>query len=164
LRIAVIAAIGRNRELGKDGKLPWHIKEDLKRFREITMGNVIVMGRKTYESLPGKLDGRTIIVLTTQTDYNPKDDDVLVFHSVGEIIMYCYLHKVETMYCAGGGEVYKHFLPLADQLYLTKVDASYDADTYFEWNENEWINIQGTLYEKTKSRPALEIGYYERTK
>lgn len=162
MKIAIIAAIGKNGELGKDGKLPWHLPEDLKYFKRMTMDHVVVMGRKTYESIPKKLEGRTIIVLTTQIDYKLKydDEDALVFNSVGEIIHYCYSHDVETLYVAGGGAMYKHFLPLADQLYLTQVDAEFDADVYFpELHKDEW-QLRSTKWASAQDTYCFE--YYER--
>jgi dihydrofolate reductase len=161
MKIVVIAAIGRNGELGKDGKLPWHLPADLQHFKRITDGQVVVMGRKTYESLPKKLENRTIIVVTTQTDY--KAEDALVFNSIGEVMHYAHTHDLETLYVAGGGEIYKHFLPLADAMILTKVAAEYDADTYFHFNENEWESKSITTPpEGVQGEPKFYFEYYER--
>lgn len=134
MKIAVIAAIGKNGELGKDGKLPWHISADLKQFKRVTGGNVVVMGRKTFQSLPVPIKDRTIIVLSTKesvcsTVSHPCN--VLIMNTMAEVIEYAYKHNLETLYIAGGGEMYKHFLPIADALYLTRVDAEFDADVYF---------------------------------
>jgi dihydrofolate reductase len=136
MRTVLIAAIGRNGELGKDGRLPWHLPEDLRHFKQVTSGQVVVMGRKTYESLPRRLDNRTVIVVTTQKDY--RADDAIVFNSVGEVMEYAHKQDLETLYIAGGGEMYKHFLPLADALLLTRVDQEYNADTFLDIDYSDW--------------------------
>lgn len=166
MRIVVIAAIGRNGELGKDGKLPWHIKADLQHFKQVTDGQVVTMGRKTYETLPKKLENRTIIVLTTKAPYEIAidDPDVIVMNTVGEIMEYAHKQNLETLYIAGGGMIYKHFLPLADAMWLTTVDQEYDADTFFEWNDTEWELSHGTMYQETETTPFINIGYYERNR
>jgi dihydrofolate reductase len=165
MRIALIAAIGRNGELGKEGKLPWHLPQDLKFFKQVTTGQVVVMGRKTYESLPSLLLDRTIIILTTQTNYKPDAPNTLVFHSVGEILHCAYLHEVETLYVAGGGEIYKHFLPLADSMYLTHVAAEFDADTFLDVNYGDWQSKSITTPpDGVATEPKFYFEYYERKK
>jgi dihydrofolate reductase len=164
MRIALIAAIGRNGELGKEGKLPWYLPQDLKFFKQVTTGQVVVMGRKTFETLPNQLLDRTIIVLTTQ-DLVVKSPDVLVFHSVGEVLHYAYLHEVETLYVAGGGEIYKHFLPLADSMYLTHVAAEFDADTFLNVNYGDWESKSITTPpDGVATEPKFYFEYYERKK
>ena len=135
--ISLIAAIGKNRELGKNGDLIFHIKEDMKYFKEMTMGHKVLMGRKTWESLPGKLTGRENIVISRHEV--PGAD--LVIHNLGE-----YLQEnadtEEEIFVIGGGMVYFEALPYARNLYLTEVDVEVEgADSYFP-------EFDRSLYEK----------------
>src|SRR3989344_4027447 len=139
-RVAIIAAIGKNRELGLHGKLLWYIPEDMRRFKEITTGHPVIMGRKTWESLPEKfrpLPGRTNIVVTRQANY-----EVL-----GAIVANSFENAravskrapgSEEMFVIGGGELYAAALPYATRLYLPLVDATTDADTFFPPYETEF--------------------------
>lgn len=137
MKMAVVAAVGLRGELGRNGELPWRIKEDLAFFKQLTTDQVVVMGRKTYDSIGKALPNRTVIVLTTQEGYDLKD--AIVMNSVGEVMKFAHSNNLDNLYIAGGGEMYKHFLPLADLLYLTVVDARFDADTYFPVvNDDEW--------------------------
>ena len=133
--ISIIAAIGENNELGKDNKLIWHLKEDMQYFKEMTMDKKVVMGLKTYKSLPGILKGREYIVLSTTVDSLP---NAMVFHSFDELLEYLDTLTEEVM-IIGGASVYKLFLPYADYLYLTEIMASAPADAYFpEVKESEF--------------------------
>jgi len=124
--ISIIAAIGKNNELGKGNDLVFHIKEDMKYFRETTSGHTVAMGRKTWESLPGKLKDRTNIVFSRH-DVEGADQ------SVSDIIKFAEENKdtTEEVFIIGGGSIYKEFLPYAKCLYLTEVDASAEADVFF---------------------------------
>ncbi len=131
---SIIAAIGKNRELGKDGKLIFHIKEDMAFFRETTTGHKVIMGRKTWESLPGKLPGRVNIVVTSQEFDGPDE----IIHNLDEFIAKN-KNTDEEIFIIGGGAIYEKFLPLAKKMYLTEVDASVEADIYFpEFDQNEF--------------------------
>jgi len=134
MEISIIAAVGPNRELGKDNKLLWHISEDMKRFKELTTGKIVVMGRKTYESLGKPLPNRTNIIITRDPNY--KAEGCLVVHSLTEAIKRSKIKnqksKIENeVFIIGGGEIYKQALPLADKLYLTVVEGKFEADTFF---------------------------------
>ena len=123
---SIIAAIGKNHELGLNGQLVFHIKEDMEYFRETTTGHKIVMGRKTWESLPGKLPNRENIVVSrnavTDADLTVKDLPEFIAKNQD---------TTEEIFIIGGGMLYKAFLPYAKNLYLTEVDASADADVFF---------------------------------
>lgn len=124
---SLIACIGKNRELGKGGNLIFHIKEDMKFFKETTMGHKIVMGRKTWETLPGKLPGRTNIVVSS-SDFEGPDE---VIHDIDKFIAEN-RDTDEEIFIIGGGKIYAEFLPVASKLYLTEVDAEDPAaDTFF---------------------------------
>lgn len=131
--ITLIAAIGKNKELGADQDMLWHLPNDFRHFKAKTIGHPIVMGRKTLESLPGILPGRKHIVLTRNKNW--QHDNVEVVHSVKEVLELP--HK--PLFIIGGGEIYRAFLPYADVMELTRVDGTFDADTFFpEINFNEW--------------------------
>ena len=136
--ITMIAAIGKNRELGKNNDLIWHLKEDMKFFKDQTMGKPIVMGRKTFESLPKLLPGRKHIILTKQKLDVP--EDVLLFHNKEGVLDYIKSYQEEVM-IIGGASIYKEFLEDSNKLVLTEIDdEDKTADTYFPYfDKNEWL-------------------------
>lgn len=125
--ITLIAAIGENNELGKDNQLVWHLPDDFKRFKTITSGHYIVMGRKTFESFPKPLPNRTHIIITRQKNYC--SENCIVVNSIKDAIAAC--PKNEAIFIIGGGEIYKQSIAIADKLDLTKVHHSFEADTFF---------------------------------
>ena len=135
--ISMIAAIGKNNELGKDGKLIWRFKEDMKFFKEQTMGKPIIMGRKTLESLPKMLPGRQHIVLTSQS--LEVDPQIIIIHSKEELLDYIRAYQKEVM-VIGGASIYSQLLEEADKLILTEIDAEdKDADAFFPpFIKEEW--------------------------
>lgn len=135
--VSVIAAVGKNDfELGFKNGLIWHLKSDLKFFREVTMGKDIVMGSKTFYSLPKLLPGRRHIVLTRNNIDNPS---VIVKHSIEELIEYLKETKKEVM-IIGGASIYEQMLEYADKMYLTHIDDAFSqADAFFpNFNYNDW--------------------------
>lgn len=136
MNIIIIAAIGKNNELGKDNELLWHLKGDMKFFKEKTTGKTIVMGRNTFESLPKLLPNRKHIVITHKNLSVP--DEVTVFNSLDETLNYIKSIN-EDVYIIGGGQIYKEFLEYANIMYLTEINKSFNADTYFPaFNESNW--------------------------
>ena len=128
----------RNRVIGKGDALPWHISEDLKYFRKITMGKPIVMGRKTHESIGRPLPGRENIILTRDTSY--KAEGCTVLHSMEEIFQYC--KDVEEVMITGGAEIYKLAFEQVSHLYLTEVYTEIEGDTFFpEFDRCEWKEV-----------------------
>lgn len=128
--ISIIAAIGKNRELGKDNALLWHIPGELPRFKRITTGHPIIMGRKTYDSIGRILPNRTNIIITR--DVSRKIDGAVVVSSLNEAVNEA--KKAEgsdEIFVIGGGQIFEQALPLTDKLYLTLVDQAFDADTFF---------------------------------
>ncbi len=164
MKIALIAAIGKNGELGVNGDLPWRIPEDLNYFRTMTEGNVLVMGRKTFESIKKALQNRIVIVLTTQEKYRISEENHYVMNTVGEVMEYCHKNKVSNLYVAGGGEMYKHFLPQASLMYLTRVDAEFEADTFFPISEleNDWKSVSLLPQKDLNSKYVYQFEVYER--
>lgn len=127
MSISMIAAVGKNFELGKNNDLIWHFKEDMKFFKNTTMGHTVIMGRKTFESLPKALPGRKNIVLSLNPNYTA--DSAEVISSVEEAVE---LSKDSEVFVIGGGKIYELMLAYADKIYLTEIeDECKDADTYF---------------------------------
>lgn len=127
--ISAIAAIAENRALGKDNKLLFHIPEDMRRFKELTTGHAVIMGRKTYESIGRPLPHRTNIVVTRNKDFLAPG--TIVKSSVKEAIEYARMIEKEEIFIIGGGEIYTQALPFTDRLYLTVVKGNPEADTFF---------------------------------
>lgn len=126
--ITLIAAAGENNELGKDNNLLWHLPDDFKRFKALTTGHYIVMGRKTFESFPKPLPNRTHIIITRSKDYKVPED-CFVVNDLEKAIEIC--PKNETIYIIGGGEIYKQTITIADCIELTRVHEKFEADTFF---------------------------------
>jgi len=135
--LSIIVAIAENNAIGKDNDLIWYISDDLKRFKRLTTGHTILMGRKTYESLPnGALPKRENIVITH--DKNLHLEKCTMVYSIDDVIKN-YADSFEEVFVIGGGSIYEKLLPHAQKLYLTKVHASFDADVFFpEIYPSEW--------------------------
>ena len=129
----MIVAKSKNNVIGKDGKLPWHFPEDLKHFRETTMGNFVIMGKKTFLSLPGPLEGRKVIVLSGDESFDPETAQVA--RSIDEA-----LSLVEgEVFIAGGASIYRQFLPKADKMIITIIDKKIEGDTRFpDYDQKNW--------------------------
>ena len=133
--ITIIAAIAENNALGKNNDLLWHLPDDFKRFKEITSGHYIIMGRKTFESFPKPLPNRTHVIITRQKDFSP--EGCIVVDSIEKAIASC--PKKEDLFIIGGGEIYKQSLSIADRLDITLVHHTFDATVYFpEINPEIW--------------------------
>lgn len=134
MTVSHVVAMSENRVIGRDGGLPWHIPEDFKLFKKLTMGHALVMGRKTYESIGRPLPGRLTVVVTRQPDYVVPGDGVVVRSSLDEALAYCeqradaWGHEV---FVIGGGEIYCQSLPRTDKVYLTVVHRTVDGDTSY---------------------------------
>ncbi|MGE0634305.1 MAG: dihydrofolate reductase [Pseudobdellovibrionaceae bacterium] len=132
--VSQIAAMAKNRVIGVDNKLPWHIPEDLKFFREKTKNSIIIMGRKTFESLPGVLPKRFNIVVTRQENYTIGNPLVLVVDSIENALREAEARIGEwgqEVFIAGGGEIYTQALPYSDRIYLTVIDREVPGDARF---------------------------------
>jgi dihydrofolate reductase len=154
VRLAIIAAVGHRRAIGKDGKLPWHIPEDLKRFQRLTMGHALLMGRGTWESLGRALPGRRNVVLSSSPLAGIESYD-----SIEQALRA--LSSVEKVFVIGGGKVYAQLIDRADEIYLTVVDRDVEADTFFPPYEH----LLGTRYRETarEHHPEFEFIDYART-
>ena len=143
--ITMIAAAGENNELGKDNDLVWHLPDDFKRFKQLTTGHYIIMGRKTFESFPKPLPNRTHVVITRNEGY--KKEGAVVVHSIDAALLKA---SSDTQpFIIGGGEIYKMGISVADKIELTRVHGTFDADTYFpELDKEKWELITEVQHEK----------------
>lgn len=143
--ISVIVAIAANRVIGCDNRLLWHISEDLRRFKAITSGHPVVMGRKTYESLGRPLPNRTNVVVTRQSDFAA--DGCTIVNSLEEA---CGMFpQSEEVFIIGGGEIYAQAMGFADKFYLTVVHKDYDGDTLFpEWDTEKWREVSREYHDR----------------
>lgn len=132
--ITLIAAAGENNELGKDNDLVWHLPDDFKRFKQLTTGHHIIMGRKTFESFPKLLPNRIHIVITRNNNYNA--EGIHVVHSLNEALKLA--EKDEQPYVIGGGEIYAKAIGIADKIELTRVHGTFDSDTFFPDIPDHW--------------------------
>lgn len=135
--IALVVAASTNNAIGKHNQLLWHLPKDLKFFKNTTWGGVVLMGRKTYESVNKPLPGRTNIVITSKTDWAA--DAVLVEHTLEDGIAKAQAEHFKEIFVIGGGEIYKQAMPLADKIYITRVHENFEADTFFpSIDEDTW--------------------------
>ena len=134
-RVSLIVAMAKNRVIGVNNTLPWHLPADLKHFKVLTMGHHIVMGRKTYESIGKPLPGRTSVVVTRNSNYTPQG--VIVVNSLEAAVSAC--GNDEEVFVVGGAELYRQGIKFADRIYLTEIDAEISGDAYFtEFNFKLW--------------------------
>ena len=139
MKISLIVAMASNRVIGLNNKMPWHLSADLKKFKQITMGSPILMGRKTYESIGRPLPGRTNMIISRNTDY--QQAGCLVFNNL-ETALQSAGELTPELFIIGGSDLYQTLLPLADKLYLTLINKVFEGDTYFpEIDLNEWIEV-----------------------
>ena len=135
--VILIAAAGLDNELGKEGDLPWHLPDDFKRFKALTTGYPMIMGRKTFETFPRPLPNRQHIIITRSRDYRVDHPACEVVHSLEEALNAA--ANTEKIFIIGGGEIYRQAVPFATGIELTRVQGRFDADTYFpEIEEADW--------------------------
>ncbi len=163
--ISIIAAIGKNNELGKDNTLPWRLPADMKHFKEITSGHAVVMGQKTFESIGSPLAGRRNIVMSKDPSYDTPGTEVA--HSLEELekILKNTVPLEEEVFIIGGGQIYKLILEKADRLYITHVLESFpEADTFFpEINSAIWKESSREEHEPDDKNPhRYAFSVYER--
>ena len=148
--ISIISAMARNRVIGHENRLPWHLPADLQRFKAITMGKPMVMGRKTWESLPGLLPGRPHIVVSRNRDY--RAEGARVVHSLEEAIDAA--GRVEELMIVGGANLYTQALSHARRMYLTLIDAEVEGDTWFPaFDTDEWQEAAREVHRADEHNP-----------
>jgi dihydrofolate reductase len=155
-RIAIIAAVAKNGIIGKNGTLPWHLPEDLKHFKKLTTGKRIVMGRRTWESFPRPLPNREHVVVSSKSLTVP--NDVIVVRSLSDALALA--NPTEPVFVIGGFALYAEALALADDLYLTEIDAAVDGDTSFPaWNRGQFVERSRDLHQGSLSKEAAAVPY-----
>jgi dihydrofolate reductase len=154
MKISLIVAMSHNSVIGLDGQMPWHLSADLKRFKSITLGNPIIMGRKTYESIGKPLPGRSNIIISRNTEY--QQAGCLVFNTINAALESSYQHADEV-FIIGGAALYEATLPYAHKLYITEIHKQFTGDTFFPlWDSNEWTEIQR---EDIDADPQVDFSY-----
>ncbi|MFC4738817.1 dihydrofolate reductase [Flavobacterium ponti] len=144
--LTLIAAASENNALGKDNDLVWHLPDDFKRFKALTSGHFIIMGRKTFESFPKPLPNRTHVIITRQKDYDVPEGCIVV-NSLKKAIEVC--PENEEIFIIGGGQIYKQSIEIADKIELTRVHTTVEADAFFpEIDEDVWEVIQSEYHPK----------------
>ncbi|MFL7814349.1 MAG: dihydrofolate reductase [Anaerolineales bacterium] len=138
--VSLIAALDENDGIGFQNSIPWHLPSDLARFKKLTMGHHLILGRKTYLSIGKPLPGRVMIVLSRNPDFKP--DGILRVNSLSEALDLAIGRGEKEVFVVGGAEVYRESLESADRFYLTRVHTRSEVDTFFpEWNEADWEAI-----------------------
>lgn len=162
MTVSLIAAMSRERAIGADNKMLWHLPKELAHFKRTTLNKTVLMGRKTYESLGKPLPNRRNVILTRQTGLQIEGCDIV--HSVEEALQ---KYGDGELMITGGGEIYQLFMPIADRLYLTEVDVNIaNADAFFpEFDENQFQLISSEKVEKDeKNKYSFTIHTYDRVK
>lgn len=140
MRLSIIVAIADNGVIGRDNDLPWHLSADLRRFKALTMGHHLVLGRKTFESIGAVLPGRTMVVISRGRPDLPTG--VHLVHSLAEAVELARGAGDDEAFVAGGAEIYAEALPAADRLYLTRVHTACEGDTLFPaWEPGDWHEV-----------------------
>ena len=153
-RVTLLAAIGRNLVIGRDGDMPWHLPEDLRHFKATTMGHPMVMGRKTFDSIGRALPGRRTIVVTRQHDW--RHADVETAHSLADALALA--GPTDEVFVVGGGQLYAEAMPFAQRMILSEVPDSPEGDTFFpEWVAQDWREVSRAHHE------GFDIATYERS-
>jgi dihydrofolate reductase len=158
MRLSAIVAMASNRSIGKDNALPWRLPADLKRFKQLTMGHTLIMGRKTYESIGRPLPGRTTLVVTRQPDYAP--EGVQVAHSLEQALEQA---RGDEVFIAGGADLYRQAMDRVQRLYLTRIERAYEGDTFFpELDLSGWRLLAEEHHPATATEPPFAFLTYER--
>ena len=150
--LSIIVAIANENVIGKDNKLIWHLPEDLKRFKEITTGHKIIMGRKTFESLGRVLPNRKHIILCNDMEMNIDNENVEILDDISKLDKY--IKSDEECFVIGGATIYKLLMPYSNKMYITKINENFDGDVYFPLiNDEEWQEISKEKGIKNEENP-----------
>lgn len=163
MKVSAVVAASENGIIGRDGGLPWHVSSDLKLFKEITLGKPVIMGRRTWESLPRKpLPGRRNVVITRNKTYKAEGAEVAA--SIDEALALC--AGEEEVSIIGGGQVYADAMGRTDRVYLTRIHMSVDGDTYLpEMPDDEWREVERRVFDKgEKDDAAFTLIVYDRVR
>ncbi len=162
MRVSIVVAVSENGVIGRGGGLPWHLGDDLRRFKQLTMGHTLVMGRRTWESIGRPLPGRRMIVVTRQADY--RADGIETAAGIDAALRLAEAAGEDEVFIVGGAEVYATALPLATRLHLTRVHADVDGDTRFpnvDWSQ--WRQVSSERHDAdTKNDHPFSVKVYQR--
>jgi dihydrofolate reductase len=152
MNISLVVAAATNNTIGKDGKMPWHLPNDMKYFKNVTWGMPVVMGRKTFESLGKVLPGRKNIVITRQAGW--QTDGTVAVKSIDDALFVAKATDTKEVMVIGGGEIYKALFDKASRIYLTRVEAEPEGDTFFPaLNPKEWHLVNQQIHEADEKNP-----------
>ena len=157
MRISLIAAMSKNRAIGKNNKLPWNIPEDLKYFRDKTRGKTVVMGRKTYDSIGRLLPKRTNVIITRKLNYDV--DGAIIVNNIDSL--FDNIKDDDEVMIIGGSEIYNQMLPLAERIYLTIINTEIDGDSFFPQLDDNWVEVSS---DQRSGSPSFSFNIYERKK
>ncbi|MBI2651821.1 type 3 dihydrofolate reductase [Candidatus Woesearchaeota archaeon] len=150
--ISLIAAMGKNRVIGKNNSLPWKLPADMEYFKKLTKGKPVIMGRKTFESMGKALPNRINIIITSNKNYKAKD--CVIVHSIKEALKSAGNKNNEEAMVIGGAKIYEEFLPIANKVYLTVIDEDFDGNIYFpDFSRKEWKETKREEHESDKVNP-----------
>lgn len=150
-RLSALVAVARNGVIGKDNALPWHLSADLRRFKALTMGHSVIMGRKTYESIGKPLLGRTSIIVTRQPGY--RIENAIVVNSIEEAVKTCCTQDSSQTsgpecFVIGGAEIFREAVRVCDRIYITEIQKDFEGDVVFpEFDRREWIEVSRKKHE-----------------
>jgi len=149
-KIHLIVATAQNLAIGREGKMPWSLKDDLRFFKKTTLHHIIIMGRKTFESIGKALPKRENWILSRKKDFEA--EGALVFSSIENVLNEIKQRQAPKVFIIGGGQIYKEFIEKADFMHITKVEASLEADTFFpQWDEKEWDLVEKISFQKNEN-------------
>lgn len=157
MRISIIVAVAENGIIGREGALPWRLSDDLRRFKQLTMGHTIIMGRRTWESIGRALPGRRTVVVSRRADFRTNVDGVATTTNLGHALEIAAATGDEETFITGGAELYRESLGRANRLYLTRVCATVEGDTLFP--DIEWKNWQLVESEDHEANEKNEYAY-----
>jgi dihydrofolate reductase len=157
LKKIIIAAISKNNVIGKEGKIPWHSKEELQHFKKNTIGFPVIMGRKTWEAISAPLEGRLNIIVTENMNYVSSFHEAVVFYSLKHALDFCKTSVYEKVYIIGGGNIFKQAIDEADEMLISEMNFEAEGDVYFpEIDGTKWIVESNEMY------PEFTVHHYIR--
>ena len=159
--VSAIVAMGKNREIGKDNSLLWRLSDDLKLFKKITLEHIIIMGRKTYESIGKPLPGRTTFVLSSTLSPGDLGEKVEIYNDLDTALSTARSRQEDEVIICGGEQIYKLSLPILDKLYLSEVDFTGSADAFFpDFDRSKWKIINTSEFKKTEKN-QYDFSFFE---